>query len=253
MASPNDKAAPHTAARVLRVLVVDDDADLCALVAQELAPQGLEIESETDGARGLERAQNGGYDLVLLDVMLPGLNGLEVLRRLREAGGDAASTPVVMLTDKGEEVDRVIGLELGADDYLPKPFSMRELAARLRAVLRRTHERPAARSEVLYVGAVELNVGARSARCHHQTLELTAIEFDLLAALLRAAGQVVRREELAREVLERELMSYDRSLDVHISKVRRKLSACLRREAPIKTVRGVGFLYALSDDSAPTA
>ena len=230
--------------------MVDDDADLCALVCEHLTPQGFAVEIEGDGARGLERAQNGGYDLILLDVMLPGLNGLEVLRRLRAAGENQSHTPIVMLTEQGEEIDRVMGLELGADDYLPKPFSMRELAARMRAVLRRTVERPAAgRVEVLYLDEVELNTGARSVRCRGHEVELTAIEFNLLAALLRSAGQVVRREDLSHEVLERELMSSDRSLDVHISKVRRKLSAHLRREAPIKTVRGVGFIYALPTTS----
>lgn len=155
-----------------------------------------------------------------------------------------------MLTDQGEEIDRVMGLELGADDYLPKPFSMRELAARMRAVLRRTVERPAVgRVEVLYLDEVELNTGARSVRCRGHEVELTAIEFNLLAALLRSAGQVVRREDLSHEVLERELMSSDRSLDVHVGKVRRKLSEHLRREAPIKTVRGVGFIYALPTTS----
>lgn len=225
-----------------RLLMIDDDADICALVTEHLAPLGFEITCESNGLQGLERARSGDFALILLDVMMPGLNGLDVLRAL---GEHRVSTPVLMLSERGEEMDRVLGLELGADDYLPKPFSLRELEARIRAILRRARAAPAAGLEVLYVGSLELNVGARTVRSHGQSAEFTAVEFDLLAHLMRHAGQVVRREELAREVLERELTAFDRSLDVHISKIRRKLSTLLGREAPIETVRGVGFIYTL--------
>jgi len=222
--------------------MVDDDADACALVCDYLTPHGYQIEIEGDGARGLERALEGNFSLLLLDVMLPGLNGIDVLRCLRERG---VSTPILMLSERGEEMDRVIGLELGADDFLPKPYSLRELAARIRALLRRDRSLSSPRLEVLFVGDIQLNVGARTVRCGHNSVEMTAIEFELLAALMRNAGQVVRREELARGVLERELTAFDRSLDVHIGKVRRKLSDCMNCEAPLKTVRGVGFVFTL--------
>ena len=223
--------------------MIDDDADICALVAEHLSPPGFEVAIERNGLQGLERARSGDFDLILLDVMMPGLSGLDVLRAL---GEHRVSTPVLMLSDRGEEMDRVLGLEMGADDYLPKPFSLRELEARIRAILRRARNAPAPqRLEILYVGSIELNVGARTVRSHGRTAEFTAVEFDLLAHLMRQAGQVVRREELAREVLERELTAFDRSLDVHISKIRRKLSDLLGREAPIETVRGVGFIYTL--------
>jgi two-component system response regulator CpxR len=225
-----------------RLLVIDDDADICALVAEHLSPLGFQVVSEHNGLQGLERARSGDFALILLDVMMPGLNGLDVLRAL---GEHRVSTPVLMISDRGGEMDRVLGLELGADDYLPKPFSLRELEARIRAILRRARSAPAPGLEILYVGSIELNVGARTVRSHGQSADFTAVEFDLLAHLMRSAGQVVRREELAREVLERELMAFDRSLDVHISKVRRKLSTLLGRAAPIETVRGVGFVYTL--------
>jgi two-component system response regulator CpxR len=222
--------------------VIDDDADICALVAEHLSPLGFQVVSEHNGLQGLERARSGDFALILLDVMMPGLNGLDVLRAL---GEHRVSTPVLMISDRGGEMDRVLGLELGADDYLPKPFSLRELEARIRTILRRARSAPAPGLEILYVGSIELNVGARTVRSHGQSADFTAVEFDLLAHLMRSAGQVVRREELAREVLERELTAFDRSLDVHISKVRRKLSTLLGREAPIETVRGVGFVFAL--------
>lgn len=227
-----------------RLLMIDDDADVCALVTEHLTPLGFEVASERNGLQGLERARSSDFALILLDVMMPGLNGLDVLRALRE---HRVSTPVLMLSDRGEEMDRVLGLEMGADDYLPKPFSLRELEARIHAILRRARSAPAPSLEILYVGSIELNVGARTVRSHGQTAEFTAVEFDLLTHLMRHAGQVVRHEDLAREVLERELTAFDRSLGVHISKIRRKLGALLGRDAPIETVRGVGFVFALPE------
>jgi len=238
-----------------RVLIVDDDAGLCELVAEYLAARGFIVETESDGARGLERAQQGNYDLMVLDVMLPGLDGFEVLRRLRAGGGEAAMLPVVMLTAHGDEVDRIVGLELGADDYLPKPFNVRELLARMSAILRRISATPTAleqatdslETEQILVGAVEMDVGARRVRLAGETrqagetLDLTATEFDLLHILMRGAGRVVTREELAREALGRRLLPYDRSLDMHISKLRRKLGPDGAER--ITTVRGVGYIF----------
>ncbi|MDQ3812983.1 MAG: response regulator transcription factor [Armatimonadota bacterium] len=251
-----DKAAePGT-----RLLLVDDDAELCELVSEYLTARGLVVETEGDGGRGLERARQGHYDLMVLDVMLPGLDGFEILRRLRAGGGAAAKLPVVMLTAHGDEVDRIVGLELGADDYLPKPFNPRELLARIRAILRRvntelaaahgpTPNAPQAALARLHVGDVEMDVGARTVRRAGETLDLTAAEFDLLHALLRAAGQVVTREKLAREVLDRRLLPFDRSLDMHMSKLRRKLSPPESNAERIKTVRGVGYIYVTQDSS----
>jgi two-component system response regulator CpxR len=249
-----------------RVLIVDDDAELCDLLSKYLTTRGLVVEAEGDGERGLMRAQSGDYALLVLDVMLPGVDGFEVLRRLRAGGGASALLPVVMLTARGEEVDRVVGLELGADDYLPKPFSSRELLARIRAILRRTtagreterptQAKPAADTKIstspslLRVGNVEMNAGARTVRRAGEMLDLTATEFDLLASLMQAAGSVVTREELARDVLKRKLLPFDRSLDMLMSKLRRKLGPAPDGSERIKTVRAVGYIYALPDEYA---
>jgi DNA-binding response OmpR family regulator len=232
-----------------RVLIVDDDAELCELVAEYLTARGFTVETESDGGRGLERARQGHYDLMVLDVMLPTLDGFEVLRHLRAGGGEAALLPVVMLTAHGDEVDRIVGLELGADDYLPKPFNVRELLARMSAILRRIRKDEGGRSfiphpsSLLKVGDVEMEVGARRVRRAGEILDLTATEFDLLHVLLRGAGRVVTREELAREALGRRLLPYDRSLDMHISKLRRKLAPGVDGAERITTVRGVGYIF----------
>ena len=242
-----------------RVLIVDDDAELCALLSEYLTTRGFAVECEGDGERGLERAQHGQYAILVLDVMLPGLDGFEVLRRLRVSGSEAAHLPVVMLTAHGDEVDRVLGLELGADDYLSKPFSSRELLARIRAILRRssiaspapegsTAEAAPAASERICVGDIELDVAARATRRAGETLELTAAEFNLLHALLRMAGRVVTREELARDVFKRRLLPLDRSLDMHMSKLRHKLGPATGGAERIKTVRTVGYIY-VKDES----
>jgi DNA-binding response OmpR family regulator len=229
-----------------RILIVDDDAELCELLTQYLGREGFSVEAVHDGVLGVERALSGGYSLVVLDVMLPGIGGLDVLRRIR-AGSEI---PVVMLTARGEEVDRIVGLELGADDYLPKPFNPRELSARIRAVQRRVEAKsdaqPAAkRSALLVVGDVELDAGARVVRRAGDPVELTSAEFALLELLLRAAGRVVEREELARKALGHGLSPFDRSVDVHISSLRKKLGLEPGGTERIKTVRGAGYLYAL--------
>ena len=187
--------------------------------------------------------------------MLPGLGGFEVLRRLREAGGKSARLPVLMLSAKGDEVDKVVGLELGADDYLAKPFSSRELVARLRAILRRAQGAPAEAiavktdPKIVRVGDIELNAASREVRRGAERLELTSGEFDLLEVLLRAAGEAVTRETISKAALGRSLMPYDRSIDVHISNLRRKLGPTAQGGERIKAVRGVGYIYAHSDDS----
>jgi DNA-binding response OmpR family regulator len=226
-----------------RVLVVDDDVELCELVKEFLEPEGLQVEAVHNGNRGLERALTGEHALVVLDVMLPGMNGLDVLRKLR-----ASSTiPVLLLTARGQDVDRIVGLELGADDYLPKPFNPRELVARIRAILRRTRseagERQAPQTSV-HVGDVELNPATRTVLRSGEAVDLTAVEFNLLDVLLREAGRVVTRDELAKIALGRLFSPYDRSIDMHISKLRKKLGEDGKGGERIKTVRGVGYIYA---------
>ena len=225
------------------ILVIDDDVELCSLVGEYLAPEGFQVECVHDGPRGLERAANGEHLLVVLDVMLPGLNGFEVLRRLR----DKSRIPVLLLTARGEDVDRIVGLEIGADDYLPKPFNPRELVARIRAILRRTQageKMGAAPTEILRVGDIQLDPGTRTVLQNGRPVELTSVEFNLLHALLREAGRVVPRERLVDIVLSRKFSPFDRSIDMHVSKIRRKLGDSEAGADHIKTVRGVGYIFA---------
>ncbi|HHQ48336.1 MAG TPA: response regulator transcription factor [Acidobacteria bacterium] len=222
-----------------RVLVIDDDLELCELLERYLGNEGFQVESVHDGENGVERALSSEPEVVVLDVMLPGLDGFEVLSRIRRR----SEVPIVMLTARGDEVDRIVGLEAGADDYLPKPFNPRELAARLRAVLRRAVPGPGgSASGVLCVEDLELDPGARAAFVGGQPVELTGTEFSLLELLARNAGQVVTREELSREVLERRPNPFDRSLDVHISNLRRKLGPLPDGGERIKTVRAKGYV-----------
>ena len=229
-----------------RVLVVDDDVELCDLVKEFLQPEGLQVEAVHNGNRGLERALSGEHALVVLDVMLPGMNGLDVLRKLRAS----STVPVLLLTARGQDVDRIVGLELGADDYLPKPFNPRELVARIRAILRRTRgeaaEKQAPQTSVR-VGDVELNPATRTVLRGGEAVDLTAVEFNLLDVLLREAGRVVTRDELAKIALGRLFSPYDRSIDMHISKLRKKLGEDGKGGERIKTVRGVGYIYAAPD------
>jgi two-component system, OmpR family, response regulator CpxR len=227
-----------------RILVIDDDAELCGLVGEYLEPEGFQIESVHDGARGLERALDGDHLLIVLDVMLPGLNGFDVLRRLRVA----SKTPVLLLTARGEDVDRIVGLEIGADDYLPKPFNPRELVARIRAILRRTQgggkSEAEAIPEIIRVGDIELDPATRIVLRDGVPVDLTSVEFNLLHALLRDAGRVVTREHLVDTVLSRKFSPFDRSIDMHVSKVRKKLGDSDTGPDHIKTVRGVGYIFA---------
>jgi two-component system response regulator CpxR len=226
-----------------QILIIDDDVALCELVTEYLEPLGFQIESVHRGDAGAERALAGEHSLVVLDVMLPGLNGFEVLRRIRAE----SKIPVLMLTARGDDIDRIVGLEIGADDYLPKPFNPRELTARIRAILRRTtSEAPVdqALEKRLHVGDVELDSGTRAITRGGQNVELTAVEFDLLEKLLRSAGQIVTREELSKQVLGRSSSPFDRSIDMHISNLRKKLGHRADATERIKTVRGVGYIYA---------
>jgi two-component system response regulator CpxR len=224
-----------------RILIVDDDVELCELVGEYLTAEGFQVQAVHDGIRGLERALSGEHVLVVLDVMLPGMNGLDVLRRLR----GQSRVPVLILTARGDDVDRIVGLEIGADDYLPKPFNPRELVARIRAILRRAHAAPETPlNEKIRVGDVELDPAARVVRRSGEGVELTSVEFSLLEALLRSAGQVVTREQIAHDVLGRQFFPYDRSIDMHVSKLRRKLGDQPSGGERIKTIRGVGYVYA---------
>jgi two-component system, OmpR family, response regulator CpxR len=227
-----------------RVLVIDDDVGLCELVKEYLEPEGYDVEAAHNGERGIERALSNDHALVILDVMLPGINGFDVLRRIRAK----SRIPVLMLTARGDDVDRIVGLEIGADDYLSKPFNPRELVARIRAVLRRTQPgelAPGAR-ETLAVGDIEMDTATRTVRRSGEMIELTVVEYDLLEKLLRSAGQIAKREELVKEVLGRELSPFDRSIDMHVSNLRKKLGHTLNGIERIKTIRGVGYIYAAS-------
>src|SRR6267142_903 len=226
-----------------QILIIDDDIALCELVTEYLEPLGFAIESVHRGDLGAERALAGEHALVVLDVMLPGLNGFEVLRRIRAE----SKIPVLMLTARGDDVDRIVGLEICADDYLPKPFNPRELTARIRAILRRTTTDASAdqsASKKLSVGDVELDGSTRTVSRAGKNVELTAVEFDLLEKLLRAAGRIVTREDLSKQVLGRSSSPFDRSIDMHISNLRKKLGARSGATERIKTVRGVGYIYA---------
>jgi len=228
---------------MVSILVVDDDVELCELVAEYLQPEGFHVEAVHEGRKALERALSGEHTLIILDLMLPGMNGIEVLRRLRAQ----SRVPVLILTARGDDVDRIVGLEVGADDYLPKPFNPRELVARIRAILRRTGVGGQVASqppEPVVMGDVEIDPGARVVRRGNEPIELTSVEFALLEALVRSAGQVITREQLANSVLGRRFVAYDRSIDMHVSRLRKKLGPQPDGSERIKTIRGVGYTYA---------
>lgn len=223
-----------------RILVIDDDHELCELVTEYVSAEGFVVDAVHDGETGLRKALADDYALVLLDVMLPGASGFEVLRRLRTR----SMLPVIMLTARGDDVDRIVGLEMGADDYLPKPFNPRELVARIRAILRRADSPPDGRT-VVEIGDVRLDSGARTVSVVGEDLRVTAVEFEVLERLIRAAGSVVSREQLTRDVLDREYSALDRAIDMHVSNLRKKLGAEYLGTERIKTVRGVGYVYTL--------
>ncbi len=236
-----------------RLLMIDDDRKLCRLVAAYLEPLGFDVTAVHTGTEGVERATAAGetWHAIILDVMLPGLDGFEVLRRIRTS----SAIPVLMLTARGDETDRIVGLEVGADDYLPKTFSTRELLARLRAVLRRSALSATANAAgtppptEIVVGPLRLNVDARSAVLDATPLALTPVEFDLLASLARARGRVKSREALLDEIRDRNYDVFDRSIDVHISSLRKKLGDDAKDPRFIRTLRSAGYMFINPDAS----
>ncbi|MEZ5344569.1 MAG: response regulator transcription factor [Pyrinomonadaceae bacterium] len=228
-----------------KILIIDDDEELCELVSEYLTVEGFEVESVNDGQTGLETALEDKHDLIILDVMLPKKNGFDVLRELRLE----SKIPVLMLTARGEDMERIVGLEIGADDYLPKPFNPRELVARLRAIMRRIQapEETPGETEKISVEDLEVSLVGRYAQLDGEKLGLTAVEFDLLVALVEKAGKIVKKEDLSQQVLERELSPFDRSLDMHISNLRKKLGKRESGEERIKTIRSVGYIYTLAN------
>ena len=224
-----------------RVLLVDDDIELCAMLKEYLEAEGFVVALAHDGVQGAEQALSAAYDVVVLDVMLPAIGGFEALRRIRAQ----SQKPVLMLTAKGDDVDRIVGLELGADDYLPKPCNPRELVARLRAILRRTAVTvdAAAPARPLQVGDLVVRPAERMALWREQELDLTSTEFNVLHVLVQRAGQVVSKAQLSEQALGRALERYDRSVDMHVSNLRHKLGVLSDGRSPIQTVRGAGYQY----------
>ncbi|MBB6056375.1 response regulator transcription factor [Tolumonas osonensis] len=224
---------------MIRILLVDDDPELCSMQGEYLSNEGFAVRMCHDGESGLEEALSGHHDLILLDVMMPKLNGIEVLRRLRIH----SNIPVLMLTAKGDDIDRIIGLELGADDYVSKPCTPRELVARVRAILRRAdpEKQDSGQLQPLRVGALAISAASRSASWHNEVLDLTSTEFNLLEMLCRRAGRTISKEDLSLHTLGRPLARYDRSIDVHVSNLRQKLGLLKDGRSPIQTIRGIGY------------
>ncbi|OQY25659.1 MAG: DNA-binding response regulator [Desulfobacteraceae bacterium 4572_35.2] len=229
------------------LLLIDDDTELCELLRDYLEGERFTLTLVHDGQQGANIAMEP-FDLVILDVMLPGLNGLDVLKQIRQH----SNIPVIMLTARGDDVDRIVGLELGADDYLAKPFNPRELVARIRAIQRRseTSTGQLANNQIT-LGDLTLSPGARQCTLQNTALKLTSVEFSLIETLLLKAGQVISREDLVLQVLGRDLSPYDRSIDVHISSLRKKLGPFQDGSERIKTIRGIGYLYALANITEP--
>jgi len=228
---------------VNQLLIIDDDRGLVNLLKRFLEAEGFQVEAAFDHDSGLAAARTRQHELIILDVMLPGGSGFELLKALRHD----SDVPVLLLTARGEAVDRILGLEIGADDYLAKPFDPRELVARIRAVLRRTREAAADLThsdEVLHVGDIELSTGTRTVTCGGVTVDLTSVEFNVLELLLRNAGSVVTREQIAEVALGRPLNAFDRSVDVHVSRLRKKLGGFPGTEDLIRPIRGVGYFLA---------
>jgi DNA-binding response OmpR family regulator len=223
-------------------LLIDDDVKLASLVAEYLGQNEVDVTAAGDGERGLAALKKSHYDVVLLDIMLPGVDGLEVCRRIR-ALPDRAHTPVIMLTAKGDDVDKIVGLEIGADDYMAKPFNPRELLARVRALLRRTQP-PGEAHHQFTAGGLSIDFDAREVTVGGKRQVLTHFEFELLSTLAKAAGRVLSREHLMDSLKGEEFESFDRSIDVHISKLRAKLEENPKEPRYIRTVRGVGYVLA---------
>jgi DNA-binding response OmpR family regulator len=231
-------ADPGTA-REPRVLLVDDDRELCQMLTEYLDAEHFDVKSVHDGGDALEELRANVYEILILDVMLPSVGGFDVLRKL----GASYATPILMLTARGDDVDRIVGLELGADDYLSKPFNPRELVARIRAILRRANNRPGRGSvpDELAVGPITLHTGTHQVHVADKSVPLTGAEFRVLEILMRSAGQVISREAMTEQALGRKLVAYDRSIDTHISNLRRKLDLEAGKNPQIKNVRGSGY------------
>ena len=230
------------------LLMIEDDARLAAMVGEYLTQSGFTVTHMLDGESGLAALQNQPVDLVVLDLMLPDIDGLEVCRRIRALPGELARVPVLMLTAKGDPMDRIVGLELGADDYLPKPFEPRELLARIRAVLRRRQPGAAPEAQLLRFGALEIDRDARTVAVGGEPAELTSYQFDLLVALAERAGRVLTRDQIMEAVRGRELEAFDRSIDVHMGRIRAAIEADVKNPKRILTVRGVGYVFAKHQD-----
>lgn len=224
-----------------QVLLIDDDTELTKLLEEYLEEEQFHLDAAHDGVAGLEKALHNQYSVVVLDVMLPGMSGLDVLKQLRQK----SSVPVLMLTARGSELDRILGLELGADDYLPKPFNPRELVARLRAILRRTSGGATASGQPIHLADLELHPESRSVTCNGKPVTLTGAEFDLLHTFLRNPGKIISREDLTQAALGRPMSAMDRSIDVHVSNLRRKLGTYDGNYERIKAIRGSGYVYLL--------
>jgi len=234
------------------LLMIEDDARLAQMVIEYLSQSGFAVTHATDGEQGLEQLQLVQPELVILDLMMPGIDGLEVCRRIRALPGQASRVPVLMLTAKGDPMDRVIGLEIGADDYLPKPFEPRELLARVRAVLRRRSDPGQASASrttpVLRFGSLDIDRDARTVQVAGKTCELTSYQFDLLVAMAERAGRVLTRDQIMEAVRGRELEAFDRSIDVHIGRIRNAIEIDSKDPKRILTVRGVGYVFAKQQD-----
>ena len=230
------------------LLMIEDDARLAAMVGEYLTQSGFAVTHMPDGESGLSALQDKPVDLVVLDLMLPGIDGLEVCRRIRALPGDAARVQVLMLTAKGDPMDRVVGLEIGADDYLPKPFEPRELLARIRAVLRRHQGGAAPEHKLMRFGALEIDRDARVVSVAGQPAELTSYQFDLLVTLAERAGRVLTRDQIMEAVRGRELEAFDRSIDVHMGRIRAAIEQDVKNPKRILTVRGVGYVFAKNQE-----
>jgi DNA-binding response OmpR family regulator len=231
-----------------RLLMIEDDHRLAAMVSEYLTQSGFTVRHAPDGASGLAALQDGPIDLVLLDLMLPDADGLDICRAIRALPGAPARVPVLMLTAKGDAMDRIVGLELGADDYLPKPFEPRELLARIRAVLRRQDAPPGAARQVMQFGSLEIDRDARTVAVSGTQRELTSYQFDLLVTLAERAGRVLTRDQIMEAVRGRELEAFDRSIDVHMGRIRAAIEADVKNPKRILTVRGVGYVFARQQD-----
>jgi two-component system response regulator CpxR len=237
MTLSNPPAETH--AQGARVLLVDDDRELCQMLTEYLQAEHFDVRSVHDGGDALERLKTDDFEILILDVMLPSVGGFDVLRTL----GASYATPILMLTARGDDVDRIVGLELGADDYLSKPFNPRELVARIRAILRRASNRPARAGapDELTVGPLHLHTGTHQVHVNGKAVPVTGAEFRVLELLMRSAGQVISRESMTEQALGRKLVAYDRSIDTHISNLRRKLDLAVGTNPEIKNVRGSGY------------